>query len=1534
MILYLYNKHHGLCAVDAAEHNEEGFRLEHTDAAGAKRPLVDIDREGDNWVAYATSWARLHHEGRAVDGVPLTHALLLVISDASSGESYFLLCAEPGQAAGGVRVFELPPNDTLTIGYGQCDINYPCQLISSSHALIRIDNGRIVLQDDNSTNGTYLNRSAVREREIVPGDVMDLFGLRVAFLGSCIAVRSLLTPYTVSTRLQPFSHRVVQESAAGRQKAHAGEDQELIFERSPRIAFKREAAKLQVENPPNKPNNEEMPLVFTVGSSALMSMSSMMMAVSSLQNVTLAGGGIMRALPSLFMAGSMFIGGLVMPIVTRKYTDKRNEKKEEERQAKYLAYLASFEERIARIGREQKEYLLSTYPDNTSLARMVQEQSPLVWGRIPKHRDFLDLRLGTAELPVDVHIDYPRQGFTLDEDVMRSAVQEFQDKKRTVPDAPFILSLKETGILGVYASYEVRMRYVQGLLLQLCAQHSYTEMKLVLIYPKSEEADWEWARWLPHLWSDNHELRAIATERDSMRYISSYLDSFATSDKARREDSDVHCVAVIADMRLAEQCQALMRGIHDIRQRPLSVIALADRVSQLPKECKSVVTLNEQEGYLYPNIDDMESPVPFRQDAVPVMQLREFAAQLGRMHLTGAAGETALPDSLSFYAMMRWGNVGQCDLSSRWRKSDPIKTLAAPVGVDADGALMSLDIHQNAHGPHGLVAGMTGSGKSEFVITYLLSMAVTYSPLEVGFVLIDYKGGGMSDTLKALPHVVGIIDNLGGSVGIHRSMNSLSAELKRRQRVFKEVGDRLKQSNLDIYRYQKLFREGAVSEPMQHIIIVSDEFAELKQQEPDFMDELVSAARIGRSLGVHLILATQKPAGIVDGQIESNTRFRVCLKVQDEADSRSMLKRTEAATLTRTGRYYLQVGNNEMFLLGQSGWSGAPSIPMERYTELPDDSIELVNELGMTTMKARLPKKDDGVKRIKQVDELVEHVRQGAEREGMHIQPIWLPMLRTDVTIDEIEKQHKPEHKPYSIAPVIGMVDDPFMQSQYPMQLDLIENGNTIIYGVTGSGCTELLSAAVYDLCRNHPANEINIYCLDFATETLQMFQNMPQVGDVIVPGDEEKLQKLMLYLEEEIDRRRKLLSEYGGSLEAYRKEHPESAMPNILLVVDNYPGFAEGYSAYDDMMYSLIRDGLRVGMHAIISAVSSSSLRLRLTQSFKRVICMQMPERAEYTLLLGTANEALPMNRVGSGVFRGGEHVLEFQTALISGSEAGKVAEEMRRLGRELSAVSRVRAHRVRLMPDTVTAQLLLDGAKSAPLNGVPIGLDRRDLRTIRWNLTERFVNAALYESKPEYPFLESFAGLLAEGGERRVMVLDMSGSLRLPERPNVEAYGVSRLPEALSAITGELLRRNNEEKTARAEGKELPVYQELVILVNGLAEMAEAADAIECHVDVGGRSMKISGKDALDAVMLKGRAGLNMTFVIYQQVDRVSALLSRAWYKNVAIREGLWLGDGVKRQSLMATNGISGSEKLPEGAYGYFLPRGKTVRLKIIAG
>ena len=242
----------------------------------------------------------------------------------------------------------------------------------------------------------------------------------------------------------------------------------------------------------------------------------------------------------------------------------------------------------------------------------------------------------------------------------------------------------------------------------------------------------------------------------------------------------------------------------------------------------------------------------------------------------------------------------QLNILNRWKINNPVLSLDTVVGVHPNGEDFKLDLHEKFHGPHGLIAGSTGSGKSEFIITYILSMAINYHPYEVQFVLIDYKGGGLAGAFEnkesgvKIPHLIGSITNLDANE-INRSLVSIQSELKRRQRIFNEVKDKTGESTVDIYKYQKMFREGQVKEPMAHLFIISDEFAELKSQQPEFLAQLVSTARIGRSLGVHLILATQKPSGVVNDQIWSNSKFKICLKVQDRSDSMEVLKKPDAA---------------------------------------------------------------------------------------------------------------------------------------------------------------------------------------------------------------------------------------------------------------------------------------------------------------------------------------------------------------------------------------------------------------------------------------------------------------------------------------------------------------------------------------------------------------------------------------------------------------------------------------------------------------
>lgn len=1520
LILQVYSKKYGLSITDTYSCPEGAFKLNHVDAKGEVRPLIDIESETDCWKAYSTSQARIVFDRVYKDEIEIRDGMMCVINAFRTSEMYFLMCSDTQNIKTAVSMYALPLNGSITVGYAGCDINYPHTLVSKVNSVFRTQNGKVMLEDNASANGTYVNRISVSKKELAVGDVMDLFGLRIVYLGTCIAVYSIGEAYSVSGKLTAYNPNAFSDENGGT-NIHLLPENEILFERSPRIARKRDENHIQIDTPPAGNQPEEMPLVFTVGSSALMSMSSMMMAMMSIQNAQATGAGMMSALPSMFMAGSMFLGGMIMPIATRKYTEKKNKKKDDQRISKYIAYLNEHDAHIREIGEKQKKRLVETYPETEELIRMVQSLNGQVWSRLPKHHDFLSLRLGIASQPVEVDITYPSQNFTVEEDELRKAVIAFKEKERVIEDAPFMLPLKETGVLGVYAAHDIRIRYVRSLIMQLCAQHSYQELKLAVIHNENESAEWEWVRWLPHIWSENRELRAIGTNDNDFRQISSYIDSFMGMADSEGDPSDVHLVVVISDLRLAERCAAVTDAMKNISRKPISIIALADRVNQLPRECKSVITLNETEGYLYRNIDEMESPVRFTQDRLSEDKVRPFASQMSRMVLSGQSKEGDLPDMLSFYGMMRWGNVNQVDLVGRWKKSNPIKTLAAPVGVDVHGELMNLDIHQNAHGPHGLIAGMTGSGKSEFVITYLLSVAAHYSPLEVGFILIDYKGGGMSDTLKMLPHVVGIIDNLGGRAGIIRSMTSITSELKRRQRVFKETGEQLGLSNLDIHKYQKLYREGKVNQPMQHLIIVSDEFAELKQQEPQFMDDLVSAARIGRSLGVHLILATQKPTGVVNDQITSNTRFRVCLKVQDKSDSMEMLARPEAAMLTKTGRYYLQVGFNEVFQLGQSAYSGAPSIPQDRYTDQPDNTIEILDNLGNPIVKAKVPDPSDNIKREKQVDELVKYCRAVAEREGLIPEAIWKPMLKPYELLDDIDKNYPSEFKPYAVDPVVGLADDPYSQTQYPLKVDFTADGNAIVYGITGSGKSEFVSAVIYSLCRHHSPEDVNIYCLDFASESAKMFSHMPLVGDVVVSGEDEKVNNLMNHLADEMARRRKILSSYGGALDVYRMENPKVSMPSILIIVDNYQAFSETYEAYDEFMYQIVREGPRFGVYTLITAISSTSVRYRMSQNFKQIYCMQMPDKADYSLLLGSREGAIPVNRVGSGVYKN-EKILEFQVGRILPEETVNVFKEVQDLSRKMASEWKGgRAQRIRTLPDVVTVRDVLE-KEEITLDRVPVGMEREKLSTCMWNLEDRYINAVMYADEPEFPFTASFVNVLSHIPDSKICVLDAAGTLEKTKNGRVMHFDKRSVDAGVREVFAEVLKRHNETKMAKDAGKPAPYYNECVMVVNGMTELYEAVSGIEQLPDM------------LDAIMKRGSRDLKMQVVFIQQVDRMSAVCAKEWYKKSPIKEGLWLGAGIKRQYILPTDSIPGGDKLPDNMYGYIIRRGKARMCKMIAG
>ena len=409
----------------------------------------------------------------------------------------------------------------------------------------------------------------------------------------------------------------------------------------------------------------------------------------------------------------------------------------------------------------------------------------------------------------------------------------------------------------------------------------------------------------------------------------------------------------------------------------------------------------------------------------------------------------------------------------------------------------------------------------------------------------------MANLFKNLPHLLGTITNLDGAQSM-RALASINAEIHRRERLFGEF-----EVN-HINQYQKKFKNGEATEPLPHLFLISDEFAELKVNQPDFIKELVSIARVGRSLGVHLILATQKPSGVVDDQIWSNSRFKIALKVADRSDSNEMLHTPDAAEITQTGRAYLQVGNNEVYELFQSAWSGADYQPDKDDMGIEDHTIYLINELGQYEILNEDLSGLEDVDEIKEVptelDAIVHHIQLLCEEQ--EIPPVpqpWLPPLKERIALEELEEVQPAvawgQEKPLSV--LLGMADIPQAQKQEAVSINLSKDGHILLYGSPGTGKTTFLQTAAMDLARKFSPKDLTMYLMDFGTNGLAPLSKLPQVADTMLLDQTEKISKFVRIMERELNRRKKLLADYGvGTLDLYRQASGQEEPAIVILLV------------------------------------------------------------------------------------------------------------------------------------------------------------------------------------------------------------------------------------------------------------------------------------------------------------------------------------------------------------------------------------------------
>ncbi|MBQ3864804.1 MAG: type VII secretion protein EssC, partial [Clostridia bacterium] len=759
-----------------------------------------------------------------------------------------------------------------------------------------------------------------------------------------------------------------------------------------------------------------------------------------------------------------------------------------------------------------------------------------------------------------------------------------------------------------------------------------------------------------------------------------------------------------------------------------------------------------------------------------------------------------------------------------------------------------------------------------------------------------------------LPHVAGTITNLDGP-SITRSLLSIQSELRRRQAIFNEAKRISNEGTLDIYDYQKLYRRGIVKEPLPHLFIISDEFAELKTQQPEFMEQLISAARIGRSLGVHLILATQKPSGVVDDQIWSNSRFRVCLKVQEKSDSMDMIKRPDAAALSDTGRFYLQVGFNEFFDLGQSAWCGAPYVPSDRPIREKDNSIRVIDTLGRTRTEVKPKNTNLTGNEVKQVVALVKYLSDIAEEENIHVRQLWLPPIPASIFIDELETKYGYQSESFRLNPVLGEYDDPFNQEQHLLTLPLSDEGHTIVYGSTGSGTEELLGTLTWSILHHHGADEVQLYILDFGAETLGAFRAAPQVGDVIFSNEEEKVENLFRMLSEECDKRRKAFAPFGGNYRAYVERSGEKPH-EIVVMINNYAAFSDLYENLEDTLSSLTRESRKYGIYFVMTAAAGNAVRYRLQQNFSQMLVLQMNDPSDYVGILGQTEGIVPSHFTGRGIFRRGQ-VYEFQTARPADVEDDM--ELYREYSEKLAAESPVSARRVPTLPDRVTLEYV-EEELTGP-DHLPVGLERENLSVVTVDLQKPIVSTIYAQQASSLPkFVSSVSSLLGQTGAI-VRVLDPDDMV--PDG-DYERY-TEDLDNIVTSLFMDVVTRNNEYKDAGMDLSVLEGYDELYYVIFSMKSLQDR--------------LSEDPLDKLKVLLEKTEAIYKIHFIIAEEIGLIRSYSAQTWFRRlVPGNDGIWVGDGLYDQFTLKLAQPRTSSETVGDSFGYVVKSGREQLVKLV--
>jgi S-DNA-T family DNA segregation ATPase FtsK/SpoIIIE len=1158
------------------------------------------------------------------------------------------------------------PSGYLVIGrHSSCDLTIPDLEMSRKHAALEISaDGAITLVDLGSSNGTWLEGAAIGE---VPAPVK--YG-QVAQVGAS---------YVSLHPVDPLDGDLSDDGQCG-----------FVFNRRYRIRQPQTSVEIEFPAKPEEDEKPSFPWLMMVA--PLILAGGMALVLKQPQYLLLA-----------VMSPVMTLGSTVHGRQTRK---RRKIKAETDFQQGTAEAMQQMESAV----QEERLRRRSEAPDPATLVLAAMGPRGRLWERRSTDDDHLWLRVGLATQGSVVHIaNHP-----------------------SPPPAwavPVVVPLPVAGVLAISAPTVTARALARALVLQTGVLHSPDDVRVVVLTDESAEAEWDWVRWLPHAQLDpsrgvvaigNNPDTVAARVRELQRNITARVDqrkSLSTVAGRMRP----HVVLVVDGAKRFRSLPGMLSVLQDGPDVGIYSICLDEDRSLLPEESGAVVTWDATTATATVEQHGTPALSGVALDLLDPRVCETAARAIAPIHRIGGEGAGGVPAAARFLELADLDPPSGAAMSSRWQASG--RGPRALLGMAEHGPLV-LDLAVD--GPHGLVAGTTGAGKSELLQTLVAGLATSSPPDELNVVLVDYKGGAAFRDCRALPHTVGLVTDLDAHL-TERALRSLQAELKRREHLLSEAGAK------DIGDYIEA-RERTLGDlaPLPRLVIVIDEFASLALELPDFLKGLVGIAQRGRSLGVHLVLATQRPTGVVSPEIRANANFAIALRVVNNAESSDIIGVPDAANISPAtpGRAFLRVSQEPAvcFQAARVGGRRPGAVDVAPTVDAFDVPWGALGTPDPAVSPPAVLAED-----ATDLHDLVEAIRQAAETQAVppQRQP-WLDPLPSLLTVDRLlaavsdSREAEGSNGMRDIEPLpFGLYDLPDLQEQRPAYFDPVSGRHTLFAGSPRSGRSSLLRTIAASVARSCDVTDVHLYVVDCGNGSLLTLRDLPHCGAVVTRNEPDRTERLFGRLVSEVHRRQSVLVERGLSSAREQRRHSDSGQPwpFIVVLVDGWEGFLDAFHDHKDgsveqQLLGLLRDGGPVGLTVVMTGDRTLLSTARVSSLFEDRFVLRFNDRDDYSLANLTPRK-MPETVPAGRAFR-----------VVTGDEL-----QVALLGEDPSGPAQASA----------LATLASAVAEQAAAHPPPIRPFRVDALPSRISLDE----AALLGDRPEPPGRSSLAVLVGVGGD-----------------------------------------------------------------------------------------------------------------------------------------------------------------------------------------